>query len=332
MAMAAVGCEHTAPFSFDYPEPTTPFQPGNPARLTFNPGLDTRASWLPDGSAFLYTQAQGRPDHDQCLVAMPGSGGATIRTICTDTDRAGDSSNVFLAPAVAVDGRMAYLRSSTLANFGRTTPDYSFLVVATYADPQPAAVIERLPHLSPGGQTVDVATDLHWTAPSTLIFLADRFQIICLNLSCTAADTSIVGLEIDQAVVSAAPPAITLVAGTVGASAVATAGADTLYYTLSSDPGGLHRRIFSTSADSVVFTFPGAVTGLSAAGGRVAAAVGGTLHLLTLATGVDTVLPAAGPTGVVDHPALDPTGRVLVADVTDTATTLPADLWLWTIP
>jgi hypothetical protein len=331
MATAVAGCEHTAPFSGTDYHATTPLEPGNPARLTYNLGVDTRASWLPDGSAFLFTEQQvGLPDRDQCLAAIPASGGSITRLICTDTDPAGDSTNVFLAPAVSADLRMAYVRTSTIANFGRTTPDHGALVLATYALPLPGKQILPLPYFSPGGQSVTFASDLHWTDRATLYFLADRFQFTCLNLSCTIGDTSIVGLEIDR-VITTDPPSITLVTGTVGASALATAGSDTLYYALSGS-GDLHRVILSTSTDSVIFTFSGAVTGLSVASGRLAAAVAGTLHLFVLATAADTVLAAPGLADLMDHPALDPTGHTLIADVTDTSSGLPADLWRWSIP
>jgi len=332
MAMAALGCEHTTPFSFDNDVSTTPFQKGDPARLTFNPGLDTRASWLPDGSAFLFTEEQtGRPDRDQCIAVMPGTGGTITRTICADSDVAADSVNVFLAPAVSSEGRLAYLRTSTLANRGRPTQDHAAVVLATYTAPQPGTVIQSLPYFSPDSQPVDVVSDIHWAAGSVLFFLADHFQIICLNLSCTVADTSLTGLEIDRIVLAPSGPILTAVPGTVGATALATAGPDTVFFALAGS-GQVHRLVVGAPADSVIFTFPGSVTGLSVAAGRLAAAVNGTLHLLTLATAADTVLPVSGPNEIIDHPALDPTGHFLIADVTDTSSGLPADLWLWRLP
>lgn len=330
--LTIVGCNHTTPFSTGDYGATSPFQPGNPARLTFNAGVDTRAAWLPDGSAFMYTQEQVTPDRDQCLTVMGRTGGSTTRLICTETDPGHDSTNVFLAPAasgVFAGARMAYVRTSTLANYGRSIPDYGSLTSATWAAPVPGKQILSLPYLSPGGQTANFASDLHWTDPSTLYFLADQFGLICLNLSCTVADTSITGLEVDRVSFATATPAISLVPGTVGASAFATGGPDTLFYALSGS-GDLHRLILSSSADSVVFTFPGNVLGLSAASGRVAAAVAGRLHLLRLATAVDSVLPLAGPLQVANHPALDPTGHFIVADISDNGA--PPDLWLWSVP
>jgi len=332
MATAALCCEHTTPFSFDKDVSTTPFQPGNPARLTFNPGVDTRASWLPDGSAFLFTEEQlGRPDRDQCLAVMPGTGGTVTRTICADSDAGADSVNVFLAPAVSSEGRLAYLRTSTLANRGRQTPDHASMILATYTAPQPGTVVQSLPYFSPDSQAVDVVSDIHWASGSTLFYIADHFQYTCTNVSCTTADTSLVGLEIDRIILAPSGPIVTAVPGSVGATALATAGADTVYFTLSGS-GNVHRLVVGASADSVIFTFSGTVTGLSVASGRLAAAVNGTLHLLTLATATDTVLPDPGPFKIIDHPALDPTGHSLIADVTDTSSVLPADLWLWRLP
>ena len=332
MAMAALGCEHTTPFSFDKDVSTTPLQKGDPVRLTYNPGLDTRASWLPDGSAFLYTQEQlGRPDRDQCIAVMPGTGGTITRLVCADSDVAADSVNVLLAPAVSPEGRLAYLRTSTLANRGRPTPDRAGVVLATYAAPQPGTVIQSLPYFSPDSQPVDMVSDIHWAAGSVLFYLADHFQIVCLNMSCTVADTSLTGLEVDRIVLAPSGPILTAVPGTVGATALAIAGPDTVFFALAGS-GKVHRLVVGAPADSVIFTFSGPVTGMSAASGRLVAAVGGTLHLLTLATAADSVLLVPGLTDIMDHPALDPTGHFLIADVTDTSTGLPPDLWLWRIP
>src|SRR4029077_3245378 len=125
IAAGVLACNHTTPFSPQTYAATGPFVPGDPSRLTYNTGVDTRASWLPDGSAFLYTQEQaGRPDHDRCLAVMPKTGGTVTRTICTNTDAAGDTLNVFESPAVSTTGQLAYVRTSVLANTGTGEPHH----------------------------------------------------------------------------------------------------------------------------------------------------------------------------------------------------------------
>jgi len=84
----------------------------------------------------------------------------------------------------------------------------------------------------------------------------------------------------------------------------------------------------STGADTVVFTLGGTPSGLTAAAGRLAATVAGSLQLVDLATGTNRVLRPSG----ADGPALSPDGHALVAQVADSANGFVPDLWLWTVP
>lgn len=331
-ATAILSCDHTSPFtSTDYGS-TTPLLPGNPAQLTYDSGTDSRPSWLPDGSAFLYTQEQvGRSDDDRCLAVMPKTGGSVIRTICTTTDATGDSLNDFESPAVSATGRMAYVRTSVLANTGRHTPDYGALVVATYAAPLSTTVLEPLSYFA-FGHSVDMAEYLAWTGPAALVFVAEQVSYPCTNFGCTTVDTVATGLDIERIDLTAGGSVLTLVAGTAQATSLAAGGPDTIYYTVAGD-AGVHRRVLTTSADTVVFTFGAVPTELSVAGTLMAAVVGSDLHVVNLQNGTDT--PITVTFSHLHHPALSPDRHLLVAEVAAVDTLgveSPPDLWLWGVP
>jgi hypothetical protein len=321
MVLAALSCDHTTPFRTPEYSSTGPLEPGNPAQLTYSIGVDTRATWLPDGSAILYTQEQtGSTDVDRCLVVMRKTGGATIRTICTTSDVAHDSLNDFESAAVDAVTRMVYVRTSMLANIGRSGPDYANLVLATYGSPQPGSVLHALPYPSPSGQGVDMASDISWAGPSTLVYLAEVVTYPSVCGGCAAVDTVRSGVEIDRIDLNGT---ISVVVDSGFPTSASVVGGDTLYYTLAGS-GAIHRRLLSTSADTVVFTYGASATDVSAAAGRLAVVVGTELHVLTLATSADQTLPDPALAGFA-HPALDPTGHLVVAEIAD-------NLWLWTVP
>ena len=328
--LALLGCNHTEPFGAADYRSVGPLVPGNPTRLTYDSGVDTRASWLPGGTAFVYTQEQFHTfDDDRCLAVMPKIGGVTTKTICAVNDPDQDTLNDFESAAVSPAGRLAYVRTSMAANLGRNTPDNAALVLSSFASPDSFTELLHLPYIRPSGPGVDGITDLHWLDPSTLIFVANQVTYTCANFGCTQVDTVVTPVEIEQLDVTTGNAQPTLVANTGGATCLSIVGTDTMYYAFSGD-SLVHRRILSSSADTVVFDFgPGAVTGVSVARGRLAATVSGALHVVTLASGSDQVLLS----GLVSHPALDPTGHLLVADfVPVAAPATPSDLWLWTIP
>ncbi|HYK12308.1 MAG TPA: hypothetical protein VEV39_16015 [Gemmatimonadales bacterium] len=321
-------CEHTQPFSSAAYQTGAPLNPGNPTQLTFSPGVDTRATWLPDGSAFLYTQEQtGSADADRCLVQMPKTGGQTTRLICESGDIGHDTLNDLESAAVNAATRMVYVRTSMRAHIGEAGPDNAGLMLATLGTPVPGSTLHALPYPSPSGQGVDMASDISWVGPSALVYLGEEVSYPSVCPGCAAVDTVRAGVEIDRIDVNGA---ITVVVDTGFPSSASVAGGDTLYYTLTNS-GAIHRRILSTSADTVLFDYGLPATDVSAGGGRLVVVVSGlTLHLFTPATATDQTLLSPPSAVGIAHPAIDPTGHRIVADVTEFNSS--PNLWLWTVP
>jgi len=335
LVLVLAACEHTTPFSPGRYTPSGPFATGNPLRLTYSTGVDAWPTWLPDGSAILYTQERlDQADRDECLTTLPAGGGVTTRTICAASDPAGDSLNVYQSPAVSADGRLAYVRLSTLAFAGRGVPDYAQLVLAAYATPLAAAVLEPLSYFSPAGRSVDLVRDIRFIGATTLVYLAEQATYTCANFGCTAIDTTVAGLDVERLDFAAAPPVLSVVPATDSATSLAAGAADTIYFTRAGS-GQVHRRILSTGADTVLADFGTAATDLSQSGSRLAVILGSTLRVVDWSTGFDQSYAVAGTD--IHHPALSPDGHRLVAELApvDSATyreTAPTDLWLWTLP
>lgn len=329
LAFPVLACEHTAPFSVPDYAPTTVLVPGDPARLTYSFGSDSRATWLPDGTGFLYSEERDdEPDHDRCLARMPVRGGAIVEQICAESDPDHDSLNAFNASSVYGESRIAYFRTAmSLLVPGNLGYERAAIMVAPYASPvAAAAAVQTLPYVSPSGQPINYIDALGWSGPATLVFLGERASYTCVNTGCTREDTTYAGVEIDRLDVAGDTGLLSEVPSTDLATAVAVGGPDTIFYALSAG-GDVHRRVLSTGADTVVYTFAAAASGLSYAAGRLAATVSGGLYVVSLPNDSVRVLAAAGTIG----PALSPDGRLLLAEVTDINNGFVPDLWLWTV-
>jgi hypothetical protein len=336
LLLALTACEHTTPFVPGVYTPTGPLGAGNPVRLTYSSGVDERPVWLPSGNAFLYSQEQfgglTGADRDRCLAQMSGGGGTITREFCVTTDPLHDSLNALESPAVAGDGRMVYLRTSMLAFLGRVGADHSALVLATLAGPLPGTVVQVVPFFdTTSHRSVDVVSDVQWLGANAVVFLAEQATYPAPCGSCTP-DTVRAGIEVDLLDLSTNPPVVSLVPNTDQASSVAVVGGDTLYHTLNGSSMVL-RRVGVAGTDTVIFDFgaAGPATDVTVAGGRIAAVVNGVLHLVTLATGTDSIISDLQT--IVRHPAFAPGGNRLVAEVVPSvAPTSSSDLWLWTLP
>ncbi len=313
-------CEHSAPFRPGAYGPAGPLFPGPIARLTFNPGQDLTPAWLSDGSGIVYTGERGdRADRDRCLAFLPASGGAISRYACR-TSVSDDSINVF-DEAASSEGRVAYIRSSTWRGVPRLGPDAQQLVVAPDAAPNDVQVVQVVPLTTPWGRTYDAVSYIGWLGPSRLVMIGDNVRYPRPCSSC-AADTVRTGIEIVTLDFSGATQ-LSLVPGTSGATSVSPgAFGDTIYFTLAGD-SRIHRYALSSGQEDFPHDFGSgrAVRDVRVANGVLVAVVdghmddGGDLHVVTLASGADSLIgvpPSLGGPLWFQRPSLSPDGRRIV--------------------
>lgn len=347
------GCAHELPLRPGAYTPGVPPGTGALVRLTFNPRADLSPVWLPDGTGFLYTMERTdtsvlfeRPDRDRCLAQLPAAGGSIVREICDRTPAAGDSVNAYTSPAVTPDGRVAYVRASAPLDVGwPLVPRYHELVLASLDDPQRVTVLRTLPYTGPSGREHAEATQLRWVGDSVLVYVGQRVAYIPPCQFCPP-DTVASGTELVRLDFRGPGPVLTMLPGSDQASSVAVAAPDTLYFTVNGDS-----RVFSLSLSTdsidVVHDFGsgGIARDVQVAGRKLVAVVGGNvaflvdpvvgafqrdsggpLMLVNLDTGAESPL---GPSLTFRHPALEPSGMHVVAELVSGRTT---DLWLLEVP
>jgi hypothetical protein len=141
-------CSHTDPFA----NPETgeqPFDPGPPARLTVNPVQDGTPSWLPDGSAILYSAQQpNRLDLDVCLAELPPTGGQQRRLVNIRGN--GNSTDAAQSSAASADGRIALLSAGS-GSIGGTSLVFLDLALIPTLDGVDAQRVHALPLTPLGG-------------------------------------------------------------------------------------------------------------------------------------------------------------------------------------
>jgi hypothetical protein len=354
IAVLLAACEHAAPFQPGDYGPSGPFSTTAPTRLTLNPGRDVAPAWLPGDAAIVYTaQRLDRRDGDHCLALLPPGGGAISRYACR-TPGANDSIDAFWEAAVAADGQLAYVRAGSILPAIPFPPDAQALVVATLADPNDARVLRTIPYTSPAG-LVQGMSHIHWLSPTRLVFLSED---VTYPRASQSQDTVHTGLQIGVVDFGGPAPVLTVVSGTNGATSVTVGStADTLYFTLAGD-GRVLRYAFSSDVTDVAHDFGAGRVAREAAvaGGRLFAVLdgranlGGDLHVVNLATGADSVVPAPTSEPLVLYGRIAPSadgrrvvaqGRTVVIDTVplgpgsvliDTIPTSSVDLWLHRLP
>lgn len=351
LAVLLAACEHGAPFRPGDYAPDGPFGPLPATRLTLNPGTDLTPAWRPGGGGIWYSAERlDRRDRDHCLAELPPEGGAIRRWVCRTT-ASDDSINVLDNPAVSGDGRLVYVRSSGSLRFGRPLgPSAQQLVLATLdalPPDAPTRVLQPLPTVAPGGRVHEAISHIGWLGLTRLVYLEETVRYPRPCSSC-APDTVRTGIEIVTLDFAAATPVLAVVPGTDSASSVAVgATGDTIYFTRNGD-SRVYRHAFSSGQTDTVFDFgaAGIARDAQVANGRLVAVVGGdvtyvvdsilggaqvdgggSLHVVILATGADTVL---GDTSFLfRRPAFAPGGRRVAAE---RWTNGSADLWLLEAP
>jgi hypothetical protein len=355
---AISGCGHSEPFGSGGFGSDRPFDFQPPVRLTLNLGPDRDAAWLPDGSGILYAATEsGTPDTDVCLGLLPPSGGRTSYLHCDLTPNSSKLTDAFQSPAPSQDGGLAFVASTS--SIGARTPSDQGIVLASMADPATRRVLRTVPYaLSPNGRIHAGVSQLRWSGPNRLLYLAEQ---VTYRTPCQGCELDTLRSGLDATWLSVNEPGAVpvRVPGTDFASGVSPGSTeDELYYTLSGDTH-VYRHNLSTGAVSVIYDFAGAgivrdvhVVGerlVAVVGGRVAYGIdptigptqwdsGGMLHVVDLQNGID--MTVEGP-GLVRRPQLSPSGSRIVVEVypliidpvtIDTFVSRAGDLYLFSQP
>jgi hypothetical protein len=331
-AMSALwlpGCSHTEPATAPPQGTEQPFDTTPPVRLTFNPGPERGASWLPDGSGIVYsTQQLNRRDHDVCLAILPPTGGSQRELVCDLSRTGADTTNAIETPAVAPDGRLAFVQLGS--TIGGSNPFLARIVVAPGLDAANAARVQALPYTIPGELEHSGAAALAWVDTDRLVYVG---QTVSYRSACAACPLDTVTTGVKVAMLHPSQPgAPATVPGTDLASGVSPgASADEIFYTLGGDTRVFH-RVLSSGEVSVAHDFgaAGIAREVRVAGRRLVAVVGGhvtfgvdsllgptqwdsggVIHVVDLDTGADQELETAL---FFRRPALSPAGDRVVAE------------------
>lgn len=336
-----------------------PFQSGFPRRLTYNLGDDRTPSWLPDGSAIIYSsEREDRPDHDRCLALIAPGGGTLLWRYCPTAPVEDDSTNLMESPAVSADGRIFYHRVTSW--IGQQKLGESAMMLGRATDPVSARRIQWLPYTASNGRIHYSIRLPAWTGPDHLVYLA---ELLFYEGSTFYPDTVYTGEDVMQADLSGATPVLTPVPGTDYASSVAVAAdPDTIYYTLGGD-SVVYARSLGGGGVTPVYNFGSGniVRDAQVRNGVLVAVVGGSvgwqyetnhgwvqrdeggdLYFVSLGTGAISVV--LGDSVLYRHPQISPDGKYVVVEVQPwapvhlgpqvdyTATNHRADLWLFEMP
>jgi hypothetical protein len=362
LAALLIACDHEEPFELPEAGADTPFQPGAPARLTYNPGKDLHPAWLAGGSAIIYAWEElAVPPYDRCLGVMAPTGGTRYQTICDHSAAGKDSTDLFDEPSAANDGRLAFLRGRSGA--GALFPDRSGLEVGIPDDPTTARQLLSIPYPAPSGRSHDRVSHIGWLSANELVYLGES---VAYPRPCPLCprDTLISGLEIVRLNFSSATPLLQVVGGTDYASSVVVAGPDQIYYTLGGDTR-VYRRTLSSGAVDIVHDFGtlGIARDVTVLGDQLIAVVGGQVDFVAdpafgpvqydrggplvsvdLISGAESILPTDAPLWF-RRPSLSAVGATtrlvaegypltitIVAGVPDTTIARIPDLYLFEAP
>jgi Tol biopolymer transport system component len=360
LVLVAFGCNHSDAFTPDDYSSDQPLLPGTPTRLTFNTLTDVHASWLPDGSAILYSfQVPGRSDRDQCLGLIPAGGGTRQLEICNPLPETNDTSDVFGTSAASADRRVAY--NLFRANSTVHTPQLSStLELASFAQPLQAEVLQAVPYTLPTGQLHTGMSHLSWLDDTRLVYVGLEIFYIrtpagTFGFAPDTLDTGrdIVIVELNG---SGGGATLTAVPNTDLASSVAPGtNGNSLYYTVSGD-SQVYTRDLGSGTTSVIHDFGAGniVRDVDVVGTTLVAIVGGfveflnvvtlgpvqpdeggVLTMVDLSTGTETVLDT-DTTVVYRRPAISPDGSSVVVEryrvLSATTVDRRADLYVFPLP
>ncbi|MGH7590381.1 MAG: hypothetical protein ACREL2_02995, partial [Gemmatimonadales bacterium] len=292
-------------------------------------GQDHWPAWAPDGRSIWYVYEDlDRTDRDQCLGALPATGGTRTVSACQDAPAAAtDSLDVAISPAVR-GNRIAWVRVTS--PIGGVLPDGGDVVVAPISDPAAAISVRHFPYVAPSGVFETFGVDLQWLDDSTLAYVA-----VQMGYNFVSHDTTIAGQEVVLLHLATAGAAVSVVGGTSGASSLGigpTPGL--LYFTREGDSRVFQLQLPDTTATTAYdFGGLGLARDVRVAGTRLLAVVGsggllgGTVYLVD--GGVATAVTDSG--SLWRHPTFRPDGRAFTAERYDTRTAT-ADIFLDSLP
>jgi hypothetical protein len=269
---------------------------------------------------------------DACIGLMPVGGGTLRGRLCPAPLGSGDTLTVLDRPAVSAGGRIAYVVSMRRSTDQRGWRSRDLFVGSLVA---PRAPVRLGPVASAEFSTI---SSLRWLDEERLVFVGEREESSALGPG--AFELVPVGRAI--AVRDARPGAASLIVpGTTSPTSVTPADAGAVFATVAGDTR-IFRVDLATGAAVVVHDFgaAGVPRDLHAAGGRLAAVVGGVLQrivlpdgrlaqrdsggklfVLDLASGTATQLGDPLPPGRIDgsfalyrRPALAPDARTIVVE------------------
>ena len=226
-------------------------------------------------------------------------------------------------------------------------PQVEGLVVAPLADPANAIELRSLDYTAPSDHLHQGISHIGWLSPTRLVYLGERVTYPQACGGC-APDTVRTGIEITTLDFSGATPVLAIVPGTDSASSVAVGGTgDTIYFSRNGD-SRVYRYTFSSGQTDTVHDFAavGIARDVDVSAGRLVAIVGGDvtyivdtilgasqvdrggeIHVVTLASGAETVI--GNSTSRFRRPALSADGTRVVVVV---QTLGSGDLWLLDVP
>src|SRR5690606_8925744 len=125
-----------------------------------------------------------------------------------------DTTDVWEAPAVSAEGRVAYLRVTS--RIGRQKRDFAEIVVAPLDDPADATLVVAVPYTAEDGRLHSSAAEISWVGPDRFVYLAQR---LIFQGSTFFPDTFVTGVGIVEVDLGAGA-ARRLLPGTLWASSV----------------------------------------------------------------------------------------------------------------
>lgn len=342
LVLALTACGHGDRFTVPGYGTEQPLAPGNPLRLTYNPGPDYDPAWLADGSAVIYSSAQlWRDDDDHCLALLPPAGGRARDVLCDNTGVTLDSTTHWISPSVSPGGRLAYMQTSR--RIGSPQPLTAALMLGRLDSAGGVGRVHLTTFTVPEFLPLGGVSHLTWLGEHGLVYRGNFEGMLC-EVPAPQCQPIFVRSGRGLVFVPAFAPALTrALPGTAFASSVTRdADDDEIFFTLGGD-GRVYRQVVSTGVTTVVFDFGATIArDVQVRGNRLVAITGGAVSWQDRASDgwiqfdhggdlvyVDLAAPAPQQLSPVNmllrRPALSPDGRSVVAES-------GGDLYLFTLP